>query len=644
MPHSPGTDVYYNGVVLRNVLTREWNEEHVYDPSGTDLIGQKYTMKFEGILHVQTVADRGTTTPNIFEGKVEDDGQPLKAKSAPASLQDIKGLLSEPRKQLIVMMNSKRVLICKPTEMATDLKDLDRDTDNGPKPVSVTITRAVSDKSVRVVFAISCVKLANKGQYNFPESPVINNRWSIQEVMDDNFFTTRVIKGRLRLSASLAEKEGGQQTNKPFAYRVAHYWKFMTLPALENGFKRERIDFAVAENGLDCDYIVTDRQVHTAAPWPATKMQATHTERTANGVHFFADVNVRLEGPPHIDKRALIERAVQICDAKLGFRAMKYNQDYFLEDSSITDHIGEVNTVEMRMRIRRVPPETPGGITELLTNIRKKYLGLPLALPPMLYQYNSVNSGAYDPRVSAAPAEYGYDPHGAVRSPAALFALHCYLQTPWSPPHAIPTSRKDVDAGYDGTRTAQYVAVQQFAYSAAVSGKGGQFSEEARKSVFSYARAESTYFHPQCRVQLPIARQTSGSASEEDDDTSFVTRLARPQCRREIKVEAERVGDKKDEKKRWPPMPKPLDSYTDGKLKGTLLKHHVTLLPPSLSADGEQQIYRAIGYYLYAMNRPPRGDEAIQVGVLPFTSLDPKDTTFKGDAVYTVTRLNPGGK
>ena len=49
------TNVTYNGVELHNCLTRQWVQEVVYDESGTDMIGHRFGLRFECILHVQNV-------------------------------------------------------------------------------------------------------------------------------------------------------------------------------------------------------------------------------------------------------------------------------------------------------------------------------------------------------------------------------------------------------------------------------------------------------------------------------------------------------------------------------------------------------------------------------------------------------------
>ena len=49
------TTLTYGDVILHNVLTERWDQEITYDESGTDMIGQKHTIRVRGILHAQRV-------------------------------------------------------------------------------------------------------------------------------------------------------------------------------------------------------------------------------------------------------------------------------------------------------------------------------------------------------------------------------------------------------------------------------------------------------------------------------------------------------------------------------------------------------------------------------------------------------------
>lgn len=119
-------------------------------------------------------------------------------------------------------------------------------------------------------------------------------------------------------------------------------------------------------------------------------------------------------------------------------------------------------------------------------------------------------------------------------------------------------------------------------------------------------------------------------------NNSHIFDLSKPQCRRIIDVDVERAGD-------WPQIPKPEDSYTDGGLKGTLIKYWIEPHPPTLSPDGVTRVYRITAHYVYAMNRPPTAEEEFRVGVAPHTRYlrDGNEVKFKPDIAYGNPELHP---
>ena len=109
---------------------------------------------------------------------------------------------------------------------------------------------------------------------------------------------------------------------------------------------------------------------------------------------------------------------------------------------------------------------------------------------------------------------------------------------------------------------------------------------------------------------MPIA----SDSTEPSEDSCVVVSLARPQCRREIHFDYERIGD-------WPEIVSASTTYDDGDIKGTLLKSWDRPLPPGLTADKTQTVYRIEGYRLYAISRLPQSGESLRTGVLPETNL-----------------------
>ena len=594
------TTLIYNGVTLHNVVTREFDQESVYDESGTDLLGTRHRISVEGILHTGISA---SGDGNIGENTTGWIGSPGIPTNNIADMHEyIRAKLRYPRGVLEYKYGDNVILLCNPTTAEVGYADLDRDIDNGPKPRNVSVTHVAGTQVLRVKFTVECMK--NECLEGPTGSLILNNRWSVQEAMDSNFFTTRTITGILRLSASnLLPSQG---------YRLP------ATPRLEAGFRRESIEFTADPTGLALHYTVTDKQVHTAAPWPATKITGTHTEATGDGVSFWSDCDVRLEGRPDADKRLLIARAIQIVDNRLAFLSGQFGSDFLIEQAAIIDHIGDVNAVEVRLRIRHLTD----NITDFLGNLRADRLGRKLDNLPAV----EGEPDGYDPTISQVPSLFGYDPHGEERRPAVLFLLSCYQQSPCSSDHAldggIPLPEEEEEESPEAFET----FISEGPTSSLPQGDGGSYTQAAKTAMYTMARMTSRYINRPIKAQLPIARVSSGGT--ETEDTSAFVELAPPQAQREIRYEAERVGEQ-------PLVPSAVETYADGNLNGTLLDSWYDVSAPVLSSDGRKKIYRTECYLLYGLNRPPLTSEKLLIGVLPLTEFTQNDNRFDPQANLT---------
>ena len=605
-----GTSVEYNGILMTNVVTREWSQSMVYDASHTDLLYSKFRLTFEGIIHGESTtvlgtyaAAAGVTPPKITH-------------------QLLSRQLQTPRHKLSVWMgpdnqrNAGTLFFeILPYNISDTASATQYDVETGPKPIEVKITHVVGYRVFRVLFTIECAKIeCENGSIPPQNGHVLNNKWRIEEDMDANFFTTRTIAGTLRLATCILP---------------GNAFKQLVLPRLETGFRRDAIQYVVSENGLDCNYTVRDKQVHTAAPWPATDISGTHTESTNDGKTFFADMSVRLEGSPEADKADLLQRCVQIVDSRLHLIEHQ-NQDspkYFIAHAAITDHIGAGNAIEMQVKIQRMPPGDAAGaddidLGEYLTNVVVESFGTRLELPPL-------RGNEYDARKSRLPALYGYDPQTGERSPsAALFMLHGFLQTPCSDQHSHQIDQNVQSPSYDAAQYDTGVTGSTASHIVETSNTESQYSAETHESVYTYYELQNTYGIQAIRVQAPYAVKV-----EPYEDTSKVFLLGSGRAYREIKLEAERVGS-------WPQVPEPKDEYSDGYIKGWLLDHKEFTQPPTLSADGRHKLYKIEATYRWALNRFPQPGEATHTGVLAFTKYTQDENALQRDGIY-LARLDP---
>lgn len=612
------TVVRYNGVELHNCLTREFRQEVVYDPSNTDKSFNRFHITVEGICHTQ----------ESFTG-ASPVGQYVAAfpvANTPGNLQSmhnmILGTLGVPRGEFLMFLEASggetQITMLEATGQGPSGIPL-YDVENGPKPKVIAISEIVANKIYKVAFSIEISLLFCNISRSTPF--VLNNRWSIAESMDDNFFTTRTIHGRLRLAASAAT----DGTTVP-----GHAVKYLVVPPLEDGFKRQSIDYVASENQLECEYTIVDRQIHKAPPWPATTMEVTHSASTKDGYTSAAECECHLEGDPSCPSLLLMVRAIQIVRLRLDLdNISQEGGDFLIEDAKFTNYIGARPAVSAYIRIGTITKfrnttNLPSLLEKLVTAVGNGDFtdenGNMLLKP--LPNFEQI---AYVENQSPIPAIYGYDPEGGERSAANLFILHCYLQDPCGTDKAISKSLPSSSNGGDGDKSRPKVRGYEYPKTSLPEGQKSLYSPATDKAIYTYCAAECTYHNRALRVQLPIA--LDAATQTEDDQTCIVAQLGAAQWTREIVLHYERKG-------KFPAIPAPLDVYDDNGLKGVLLKSWQTFYPPQLTNDSSGQLFRIDAHFVYALNRAPKLSERLAIGRLPYINTTDTPDTVTSTEIY----------
>jgi len=596
--------VTYNNITLENVLTRAFRQEVIYDPSGTDHFFVRYTMVFEGLITGLARGPRGYCF-NIREA------------ATPQFLwKDLRQALLDPRHTVVVRgllqdgtgnVVPETLFRCVPERINPD--DPDRDLGHGPKPIHLETLGTIGSRAIRVRWEVQCEKLEWPSTYadyaahfeggHAALQTVLDNRWSVDEELDSNFYLTRMIRGSLRLSRPVA--------------RAGFDYRWITVPALEAGFKRVRMRYAVHEDGLTCEYEVVDRQVHTAAPWPATEMRVTNAKATERGVTYTGSCRVVLLGPPHVPRKALVIRAIQILDYFTQFltQAQDLQKKAWIPiHIGITEEIGETNQVAAEIQYQYTPTAEEFGKDQFANQLLE--LGKDFTFegqPWLIHALGQPPFPAYDPNLSWMPEPYGYNTWGDERDPAAVAVFQCYLQRPYHPWHAAGWWPAPQGAPEEITRPEQpdVVVERVEPQSLAVPEEERVFSDSHSQAIYTYCRMKSVYKIDHGRHSLIRSKKA------DDNSTAVVARLGEGSARRVILVDAERYG-------RQPELPPPED-YTDRNgVKGYLLHWTVECLPPLPSPAGEGKIRRLRAKYIYALDRIPPYDSqayAWPVGRLP---------------------------
>jgi hypothetical protein len=472
------TSVIYNGVEIRKCLTKRFDQECVYDESGTDKLYDKFTIRVAGVIHRIYLSDNPTvgvsrTTEASTGGAMSPNGVATNEFLA-------RRLLMEPRRPFRMAVSDAQLLACDPrlVEVEGDVGSSNGDVtigdvNNGPKPKYCNITHIVGTETMTIEFEIEICKVECESPNNF--SGVLNNRWSMADQIDADWYTTRTITGRLRVA---------DVALNPQAFRN------LAFPPLQNGFKRDAIETTTSLDGLTLDYKVVDKEIYAACPEPATTWEGTHTMSTGDGSSTHAELNLWMQGPKDADKVTMIQAMAAIAQVKLNL----LNLDNFIEQAAIVDHL-HANRVEMRILVNQ-SAVIPNPIA--LLNLPDNSFGKIIELP------------GYNRDVSRAPAAQTTD---AAEEPEA----------------GDERSENPKTYTYEGELPTDTEIASNY-------------NAEAAQGVYTYYEIESLYDSDHNTVVLPIAKSVGEGAGDPEAPTCAFVRLAPETLRRRVRVTAIRLG------------------------------------------------------------------------------------------------------
>lgn len=599
--------VTYNNVVLENVLTRDFRQEVVYDRSNTDPFFSRYTLRFEGLI---TTLPQG---PRVLANYAPQGSLPhgtwnlvRQALLDPRHTLEVRGLFHDDQGNLV----NKVLFRCVPERLAP--QDPDRDLGHGPQPRALELIGSLASRALKVSWEVQCEKM------DWPVDPgamrehfeggqgslqtVLDNRWTIDEQIDANFFMTRAIRGSLRLSRPVA--------------RAGWDYRWLAVPPLEAGFQRQQMSYAVMEDGLVVEYQITDRQVHTAAPWPATSMHVRNSKSTQLGATYMGSCEVTLAGPPHIPRKALVIRAVQILDALTQFisnaQELQDKFSFLPVNITLTEEIGPDNVVVAHIEYTFAPG---AGLTDQEQEFFNEYrtLGKDLDLSGQPWPIPGLGTPpmeAYDPNVSWIPSPWGYNTWEGERPPALSAIFQCYLQRPYHPWHAMGWWPAPENPPEEPIRpeVTEFHGQRGEAETSLYPNTESKYSPSHTQAMYTYARAKTLY-----RLEKGL-RQLERTDTAPDGSTAVVFRIG---CGRAIRihvVDAERIGQ--------PPELPPPDDYVDANgVNGYLARWTVECLPAVPSPAGDLWVYRMRARYVYYLDRLPPTHPAARpwpVGRIPF--------------------------
>ena len=577
--------VTYNGVHLTSCLTHVFEQVAINDESGTDRLGYKYTISVETFANVAAAAGffglcgvqvPGTTVTELIAG--------------------VRDLLMARRQSFSYSQNGVTMVA------ASASNDLDQ----GPNPVSFRLTH-ITPTTVKIEYTISFTIDDCHGSQAFP---VISNRWSCVDSIDERWRTTRSWHGKLRMGTS----QNG--TVSP------HNFRALVVPTLQAGWIRQKMNFVASPNGLELGYEITDQQLlGDAAPWPCATWSFTHNENMQFvGSKNTGSLDITMRGTPRANKYDMITFGLLLLKLKLIDSQNIAIGQSIIQGITVTEMGGNDEcAIAVRGHVIRVPNQGSGvNQGQSIGNISLRNVGKPL---------DKFNIQNYNKDLTI-----NYGPFGT-NDPALLAGLFaCYLQTPCGDldSHTMPQggpqpSQPKTKGGSSTSPKFQYDSQSSTTpteISASVGSPGDPsipsptMSADQTTAMYIHSKGDSTLELDGGYIGLPIAKAKNSSNA---DNTAFI-QLYPPQCTRTLRFEFERIVE-------WPILIKPI-AFTDKngikyKVKHWEPKFHA----PVQTSDGHTLFVVDVELELL-MSRPPKDGETIPTCEMPWDTFKPAATAY----------------
>jgi hypothetical protein len=580
------TQITYNDVTIKDVMTDSITSETVKDSTGVDQLGVRFRVEVTGVVHQAAANHTGVKVGGNFAGGLEDllakltkDRRPFKMAIGGSVLFDVKPGAVEPQAT---------------TTITTNLDGMD--IDHGPRP-SVSILKIVSGCSATIRFAIeftipNCG--SDSGVNQLASFGLVNFRFWIAEDIDYNTgLTARNYQGRLRVA---------HKGISPHALaRVA------AIPPLQPGFKRRVIQLHESANGLELDFTIQDQEIIAAAPYSksggfgAIDWHGSFSLSTTQQLQSFSELTVTLTGPKSTTKQQLIFLALQVVEVKThALSLFKGAPSFgggpfgagFLEQFGVREELRD-NSITVGCRIRHTA--------------NKEQL-LALFAPGGTLNFGPLpNMGiGYDPDLAYYPAP--------TATLTGLFLSS--LQTPCHPSQMPKVAQvKNLAAVKPAKGNGQDLVAKA---AVTLPEKPAGLSDQHLQAMYLDYAIHSDLHISTGKLVLP-----TGAASNSGPNGSppvAVIQLYNPYAIREIAIEATRIDAP-------PQLPAFNKNFTDANgITHTAIGDAVIGgNAPQSSADSRRLLHHTSMTMQYSLSRVPSDNESIPLGAVPYRASNFQD-------------------
>jgi hypothetical protein len=315
------SELSYDGTIITDIKTLGYEQQAVYDPSNTDYLYTKVSIKVQGVINANLTPADSDETPA-------------------ATMIRIRKCLMAPRKQLYFSTGGDEGLISGGTNnlITSPATGFMVDANNGPKPISLSIT-SITVVTFIVVYEIETYLYECCSGNGLPYS---SNRWKETHDIDAEGYITRTIDGQVIFRSDMVSaKTNPGQINA----QIADYYRGLLAPphiSMLAGFVRVSRKFMVSEDGLQLAYTITDKQQYCILDNRVTRFEGTRAIKwKAMGGFYTVDLTIRGWSPPTVAKQTLIAVLAEAL-------AALQESDILVTEGSSTDNLHE-NYAELTM-------------------------------------------------------------------------------------------------------------------------------------------------------------------------------------------------------------------------------------------------------------------------------------------------------
>jgi hypothetical protein len=281
----------YDNVALQYCRTLSLEMVTERDPSGTDVMWTKYTIRVRGFVCASPGQSPNQGATNPATGRVDSAWV----------LNQLKSALTSPRRSLLYSLGTN-VFVNIGAGLGAVI-----DAKLGPDPLPTTVREITSGmfmvETGCVVRVVECATQLDSSGSPCAPNPVLSLRWTQSESFDDNWYSHLHTSGRLIVRSDLLQS--------------ADNFRPLATPPIVSDYIRTSAKYTLSEDGLQLAFQFEDVEVDRLPPYPATKASGKYIVECPMGVQRIGQISIHLEGQKGTNRRDLLVRAMAMCYSKL---------------------------------------------------------------------------------------------------------------------------------------------------------------------------------------------------------------------------------------------------------------------------------------------------------------------------------------